>query len=833
MQKIKIFLASSAELKDDREQFEIFINRQNKQLADKGIFLHLEIWEDFIEAMSQTRLQDEYNKAIENCDVFLMLFFTKVGPYTLEEFEKAFGKFKKTSKPLIYTFFKKASINIGDIGEEINTLFSFQKKLKELKHFQSFYKNTEDLLHQFDEQLKKLKVYEKREEHIALENKKKTIELTVIPKHDDEFIGREEDLVRLETELQTSQKIVLMNGLGGIGKTTLAKKFVQNHLGKYDHVAWIEVKSQDTGYEQNMTVTEAFGYDEVLSKSLKLEFTNETNEARFNLIINALSNLPGKNLLVIDNAREDLNKREIKDILPRPPHWNILVTSRNTFNGFKTIGVDKLSKEQAIKLFQTHYTKTADQKDIEELIREIDYHTLTIELLAKTLAYPGQKLTIKEAHQKIHDRELFSPDLQRKIESSHSREETVVYIHLIQTFNFSPLTETEQWLMKQFCFLLPVSYSIEQLENFLAPENNERKKELHESLYTLSSKGWLQLNENNYSIHRVVQQMADYQLQPSLKDTRQLIDRLVDLLTIDAYTNVTKLFYLVPYTELVLSKLNENEIKDPLISTLQNNLGTVNRELGQDEKAKILLELSLKNDIENFGESHPTVAIVQSNLAIVYKNLGDYQKAKELLELALENGIKNFGEDRPAVALRQSNLALVYKNLGDYQKAKELLELTLENGIKNFGEDHPTVAIRRSNLATVYQDLGDYQKAKELLDLALENDIKNLGDDHPVVSIRRANLALVYKDLGDYQKAKKLMELALENNIKNLGNDHPSLAIYQWNLSSIHQDLGDYIEAKELLEKAYKNRMKNLGADHPKTKIIVEKLEELNEYLNK
>ena len=28
---IKIFLASSSELKDDREQFEIFINRKNKE----------------------------------------------------------------------------------------------------------------------------------------------------------------------------------------------------------------------------------------------------------------------------------------------------------------------------------------------------------------------------------------------------------------------------------------------------------------------------------------------------------------------------------------------------------------------------------------------------------------------------------------------------------------------------------------------------------------------------------------------------------------------------------------------------------------------------------
>jgi hypothetical protein len=37
----KVFLASSSELKGYREQFEIFINRKNKDWVDKGVFLEL------------------------------------------------------------------------------------------------------------------------------------------------------------------------------------------------------------------------------------------------------------------------------------------------------------------------------------------------------------------------------------------------------------------------------------------------------------------------------------------------------------------------------------------------------------------------------------------------------------------------------------------------------------------------------------------------------------------------------------------------------------------------------------------------------------------------
>lgn len=157
MKTIKIFLASSAELKSDREQFELFINRKNKQWVDKGVFLHLVIWEDFLDAMSQSRLQDEYNKAIRGCDLFVMLFHTKVGKYTEEEFETAFGQFKSTNKPFIFTYFKDAANTAGSASKEDEaSLKAFQEKLKRLGHFQTVYKNIEGLREHFGSQLDKL-----------------------------------------------------------------------------------------------------------------------------------------------------------------------------------------------------------------------------------------------------------------------------------------------------------------------------------------------------------------------------------------------------------------------------------------------------------------------------------------------------------------------------------------------------------------------------------------------------------------------------------------------------------------------------------------------------
>ncbi len=150
MKKIKIFLASSYELKPDREKFEIEISRKNKLWNDKNVFLHLDIWEDLSPRMSSTRSQDGYNQKIKQSDLFVLLAYSKVGMYTKEEFETAFGAFKKTKKPFIFTYFKDIETRMEDSLEE------FKSKLKELEHFSSSYSNFDDLWNQFNKELDRL-----------------------------------------------------------------------------------------------------------------------------------------------------------------------------------------------------------------------------------------------------------------------------------------------------------------------------------------------------------------------------------------------------------------------------------------------------------------------------------------------------------------------------------------------------------------------------------------------------------------------------------------------------------------------------------------------------
>lgn len=151
MKKITLFLASSNELKPEREQFELEIYRKCKAWQEKGVFLHLDIWEDLSARMAPDGSQSAYNTRVASADIFILLAYTKVGMYTAEEFETAFGEFQSRKKPFIFTYFKTAD---GLLTEP--SLEAFLQKLKSLKHFYSHFKDSNDLWNQFNKELDRL-----------------------------------------------------------------------------------------------------------------------------------------------------------------------------------------------------------------------------------------------------------------------------------------------------------------------------------------------------------------------------------------------------------------------------------------------------------------------------------------------------------------------------------------------------------------------------------------------------------------------------------------------------------------------------------------------------
>lgn len=151
---VRIFLASSDELRADRDAFELYIRQQNdKWLREKNIHFTIDRWETGFGAMSQTRTQDEYNELVKACDLFVILVYSKLGEYSEEEFDTAHQHFKDNSKPLIWTYFKDFPEATASADEAFQSVINFKNKLDGLGHFWNTYSGIEGLTRHFMEQM--------------------------------------------------------------------------------------------------------------------------------------------------------------------------------------------------------------------------------------------------------------------------------------------------------------------------------------------------------------------------------------------------------------------------------------------------------------------------------------------------------------------------------------------------------------------------------------------------------------------------------------------------------------------------------------------------------
>ena len=616
-----------------------------------------------------------------------------------------------------------------------------------------------------------------------LERKPIPKQLTPIPSIDasKDCIGRETELAELHQKLSSSPKVALIRGLGGIGKTTLAMAYVAIHQEQYQHLAWIT---------QGADLISTVALDQSLAESLDKPFqTGENLQSRFVQLMQALRAIPGPNLLVIDNATAQLKASEVFQYLPTPPNWKVLVTSREDLpDDFIKLELQVLPPAAALELFRLYYSGGNDE-EAGELLQEIGYHTLMIELMAKTLERQKGLLSIPELLSNFQDKELDDPDLEAKLSARHSGTvEKGLFQYLMRLFNLTGLSEQEIWVMQQFAVLpvLPMSALL------LAEWLGKNPKELNRTLQALVDKGWLSSQEDGYVVHRLVQELIKYQQPSGVAELEALIDAMTGRMSQDASSNpVTDNFPWLPYAEKVAAHFSGLEILPEKVSRLWDNLANVLRTSGDYRRAAKLLEQALASAMRNFGEDHSKVAVSRSNLANVLIDLGDYPRAVELHKQALASNLRNFGEDDPSVAVSQSNLASALSHLEDITVTAELHAEALASAVRIFGEDHPSVAASQSNLALVYKDLGYYDYAAKLLELALASDLRNFGEDHLNIAQKQYNLATVYYHKDRLSEAKILLEQASKNVEKNLGQNHPHLtSILSW-LDAVNAKLED------------------------------------------
>ena len=143
MKTIKIFLASSDELENDRMAFGNFVRRLDNVLFNKGIRLQLMQWEAMAVSNSIHRHEDVFVDVIKRCDIFIALLHTRLGAFTAEEINLAIEEFNINGLPKVFIYCK--DLQQGE--SESNRLNDFKEwMLNTLGYYWMRY-NSNDLLH--------------------------------------------------------------------------------------------------------------------------------------------------------------------------------------------------------------------------------------------------------------------------------------------------------------------------------------------------------------------------------------------------------------------------------------------------------------------------------------------------------------------------------------------------------------------------------------------------------------------------------------------------------------------------------------------------------------
>lgn len=98
---IKIFIASSiVEFANERMAIENFIRNVSDSFEENyNVKIQPLLCENFDDAYSKTRKQEEYNEKIRDSELCFFIFFTKAGEYTREEFEVARKNSRRRASP--------------------------------------------------------------------------------------------------------------------------------------------------------------------------------------------------------------------------------------------------------------------------------------------------------------------------------------------------------------------------------------------------------------------------------------------------------------------------------------------------------------------------------------------------------------------------------------------------------------------------------------------------------------------------------------------------------------------------------------------------------------
>ena len=794
MKEIKVFLASSEEMKYDRLAFSDLIRKLDNIYEKRGIRIKLFQWEDFDAAYNDKRKQDEYNEYVKQSDMFLSLFRTKAGKFTVEEFELARKEHREKGSPKPHVYCR--DLNQGETEDETLTEFK-QRLFDEMGHFFARYKNEDGLNLHF---VMQLQLFENsRSEQVETDGNLITFCGEPIAKTDNiDFFAKNKDFIRMREDLKDLNADIedLRLRQASAPEDENLKNRIQEKLNKRNALQdeFEHYRKQILNIERRIIELQGQEINEAVKRAMEAFAEGEVNKADI-ILSEATQGVAQRREEYIEHKKTgaQMRKNLLADI-------DALLLKAETVlsNTEKTI-------EERISEALNAY------KEADKTAQEIDCHAEKyIDLLCKY----GIFLTDYAYYEEALEVDL---RLIRLSEETNGQNETTASSYNNIGVVFNRLGDYDKALIYK-------NKALEIRKEILGEKHADTASSYNNIGVDYSC---LKNNDESLKYYNKALEIRKEVLGEKHTDTASSYDNIGVV-----YNNLGEydkaLEYYLKALEIRKEVLGE---KHTNTATSYNNLGTVYYSLGECDKALEYYNKALEIRKEVLGEKHPDIADSYDNMGIVYRKLGDYDKALEYHNKALEIRKDVLGEKHPDTANSYNNIGVVYANLGDYDKALKYFNKALEIRKEVLVEKHPNTAGSYNNIGVVYHNLENYNKALEYFNKALEIRKAVLGEKHPDTADSYNNIGNVYRNLGEYDKALEYFNKALEIKKTVLGENHPDTAMSYNNIGTAYANLGDYDKVLDYFIKALEIFKVFFGESHPYTQQTLQNIEIIKQLL--
>ncbi|HEX2909351.1 MAG TPA: tetratricopeptide repeat protein [Chloroflexia bacterium] len=648
------------------------------------------------------------------------------------------------------------------------------------------------------------------------------------------FGGRDVELAELKLKLKSEKRVALtaVNGLGGIGKTALARQLAYDLTREPDSercfraALWLEVTDQPD--EERLLlqlggqVEKSFvrGEKETLEQ-LRLR-VRQTLQAAINYRCAHCG--PDRVLLVLDDVWEN-GVTAVRPLLREalPDNCTVLITTR-----FETVAInlnsplqtlDRLKGEAGVAMLRSYLMDypNLDPALLLQLVETLDGYTLALRLAAQYLREKRGKTSALEKMLRDYQKGLRegTPFDKLKLDRGATREDSLT---ITLEYSYRELKPEEQTRFRALGAIAPNQpFSLSMLATLWGFKwsNDEEQKKVAEQVDEFANRlrlaGLLEeVQEEEYEEgwHRQHWMLRTYSL-GLLKSNQQELNIAITRYE-DFIVKITGGFQalqpenwgqLVPYLPHIealgaslVERVKPEDVEESLLRRAQlfalntSRYLAMRREVRRDEWMEMGLAVSQRL------QDRKRESFFLNEQALLYSHLGEKQKALDLFNQALYIG----REDKGDQATTLTHIGTLYSDWGEKQQALEYYNQALCVHIEEGNRKMEATTL--NNIGLVYDKKGDSQQALDFYNRALPL-YKLIGDREGEATVLN-NIGLVYYGMGKNQEALDFFNQALKIH-REQGNLNKE-AIALTNIGAAYSKLGNNQKALDYIEQALK-----------------------------